>query len=340
MHDNSMMKKEKVLIIGAGLSGLHSALLLQDRCDVIIVEARSRIGGRVHQIEDHDMGPSWVWGHQKNILRLVELLDLNRFDQYTDGLALYDAPQGVEKFTAPPSATSYRIEGGISTMIEALETRLLMKVKLDEPVISLIEKDDKIEVHTKKDVYTVDRVISTLPPRLAVSSITYVPALSDETEIKMKNMPTWMGYAVKCVITYPKAFWKEEGLSGFTFSHLGPLSEIHDACNTGSAALFGFVHTQAKYENIEENIIKQLTRLYGSIASKPDNIYMIDWKKEPYTSTALDAQALQSHPMYGLEVKHFGNKMIFSGTECALNEGGYLEGALIASNFAIKAICT
>ena len=340
MRDSSVIKKEKVLIIGAGLSGLHSAFLLQESCEVILVEARNRVGGRIHQVEGHDMGPSWVWAHQKNILRLIKLLELEIFEQYTEGLALYDAPEGVEKFTAPPSSTSYRIKGGISAMIVALEARLMTHVKLDEPVVSLVERDNKIEVHTTKSVYLVDRVISTLPPRLAVSSITYEPALPHATEIRMQNTPTWMGYASKCVITYSEPFWREKGLSGFTFSHLGPLGEIHDASNIETAALFGFVHSQAKYENIEEDIVKQLTRLYGPIASKPDNIYMIDWKKEHYTSSTLDAQPLQSHPMYGLEENHFGNKMIFSGTECALSEGGYLEGALIASSFAVKSVLT
>ncbi|MBT8343279.1 MAG: NAD(P)-binding protein, partial [Sulfurovum sp.] len=39
---NGGMKKKKLLIIGAGLSGLYSAVLLQDTYDVTIIEARDR----------------------------------------------------------------------------------------------------------------------------------------------------------------------------------------------------------------------------------------------------------------------------------------------------------
>ena len=64
----------------------------------------------------------------------------------------------------------------------------------------------------------------------------------------MQNIPTWMGYSAKCVVEFETAFWKEEGLSGFAFSHLGPLGEIHDACTEETAAIFGFLHSQAKME--------------------------------------------------------------------------------------------
>ena len=330
------MKKEKVIIIGAGLSGLYTAYLLQETHDVIVIEARERIGGRVCSLGGHDMGPSWVWGHQKHILALIDSLGLEIFEQYTKGLALYDAPEGVQKFEAPPSATSYRVKGGIIAIIKALEKTLYSPVKLNESVTSLIEKGSMIVVETDKGTYTVDKVVSTLPPRLAVQSINYTPSLSQELQTQLQNIPTWMGYAAKCVIEYERAFWKEEGLSGFTFSHLGPLGEIHDTTTEDKHALFGFVHSYAEYKNIEENIIKQLTRLYGTKASTPRNIYMIDWKKEIFTSTSLDAEPLREHPSYGFDGTHFEGKIIYSGTECAFREGGYLEGALISAIQCVK----
>ena len=40
-----------VVVIGAGLAGLHAALILQDAgCDVRVLEAQQRIGGRVHSM--------------------------------------------------------------------------------------------------------------------------------------------------------------------------------------------------------------------------------------------------------------------------------------------------
>ena len=333
---NGGMKKKKLLIIGAGLSGLYSAVLLQDSYEVTIIEARDRTGGRIMGIDGHDMGPSWVWPHQKNILQLIEILDLEIFSQYTEGLASYDAPDGVQHFRPSSTEPSYRIKGGISQMVMALEKRLKKPATINEKVLSLTYSNEMIVVKTTTKTYEADRVISTLPPRLAVETIEYFPALPEAFHIQLQNIPTWMGYSAKCVIEYPDAFWREEGLSGFSVSHLGPLGEIHDACTEDKAALFGFLHSNAKYDNLEEDIIKQLIRLHGPKAATPSKIYFVDWKKETYTSTPLDAMPLREHPSYGFDVTHFDKKMIFSGTESAFREGGYLEGAITSARYVAK----
>ncbi|RLA69371.1 MAG: hypothetical protein DRG09_05930 [Epsilonproteobacteria bacterium] len=330
------MKKKKLLIIGAGLSGLYTAFLLQDRYDVTVLEARERTGGRILNMYGHDMGPSWVWRHQTYILQLIDSLGLEYFEQYIYGDALYDAPEGVQRFSVPPSAPSYRVKGGMTKIINALEEKMHNSVKINEKVISLIEKERSVMVKTEHDTYEVDKVISTLPPRLAVETIKYDPPLEMAVREQLTNIPTWMGYSAKCVIEFEEAFWREEGLSGFGISHVGPLAEIHDASTGERAALFGFLHSNASYESIKENITVQLTRLYGDKASKPLNIYVVDWKKEIYTSTTLDSQPLADHPSYGFDVKHFNGKLIFSGTESAFKEGGYLEGAANATRNVIK----
>ncbi len=327
---NDGMKKKKLLIIGAGLSGLYSAVLLQDSYEVTVVEARERTGGRIMGMDGHDIGPSWVWPHQKNILQLIKTLGLELFPQYTEGHALYDAPDGVQRF-APSTSTSYRIKGGIGQLVNALEKRLNKPVNLSEKALSLTETNEMVVLKTTAKTYEADRVISTLPPRLTVDNIEYFPALPEALHTQFQNIPTWMGYSVKCVIEYPEAFWREEGLSGFAVSHVGPLGEIHDACTEDKAALFGFVHSYAKFENLEEAVIEQLIRLHGRNAAKASKIYFVDWKKETYTSTALDAMPLQEHPSYGFDATHFEGKVIFSGTESAFREGGYLEGAITSA---------
>lgn len=325
------MKKKKLLIIGAGLSGLYSAVLLQDSYDVTVVEARDRTGGRIMSLGGHDMGPSWVWSHQKNILELIRTLDLEIFEQYSKGFALYDTPEGVQRFMPPPSVPSFRIKGGLQKVILALEKQLVNPVILQSRVVSLLHSKTGITVRTEHERYETDHVISTLPPRLAVQNITYSPPLPAELQTHLQNIPTWMGYAAKCVIEYPDAFWREEGLSGFAFSHVGPLGEIHDACTEENAALFGFLHSAAKEDNLKENIIEQLIRLFGKQAADFSNIYCVDWKKEIYTSASLDARPLSQHPSYGFDMTHFDGKLIFSSTESAFEEGGYLEGAVNAA---------
>ena len=330
------MNKPKLCIIGAGLSGLYSAILLQDQYEVTIIEARERTGGRIMTLDGHDLGPSWIWPHQKNILKLIETLDLELFSQYTKGSALYDTPEDLQRFMPPPSAPSLRMKGGLQMLIEALEKQLKKPVILESKVISLIYSNNSVMVQTEYESYEADLVVSTLPPRLALQSIVYDPPLPTQLQTQFENIPTWMGYAAKCVVEYPHAFWREEGLSGFAFSHVGPLGEIHDASTEDKAALFGFLHSSAEEEKREEHIIDQLTRLYGKQAADFSNIYFVDWKKEIYSSSALDARPLSQHPFYGFKASHFEEKLIFSGTESAFKEGGYLEGAVNAAAYMEK----
>ncbi|KAJ5590603.1 hypothetical protein N7450_004575 [Penicillium hetheringtonii] len=66
-----MESKPHIGIVGSGISGLRCAdILIQNGARVTILEARDRIGGRVHQneLEGHliDLGPNWIHGTGEN----------------------------------------------------------------------------------------------------------------------------------------------------------------------------------------------------------------------------------------------------------------------------------
>lgn len=319
-----------IVIIGAGLSGIYAATLLQQHYRVTILEARDRIGGRVLTLEGFDMGPSWVWSHQHAILRLLQENGVGLFAQYTQGLALYDTPSGVEYFTPPPSAPSGRIQGGVITLVNKLAGRLKPEsIRLNSAVTSIQEQASHLVVKTQEQRYEADIVLNTLPPRLAVDSIAYRPGLDTALSRELSSIPTWMGHSAKCTIEFDKPFWREKGLSGFGFSPLGPLGELHDAC-TDKAALFGFFNSQVENRN-EKAVRLQMQRLFGDDAKRIRNIYITDWTKERFTSVRADHRALAAHPDYGHSAEAYDGKLIFMGSESSRHEGGYLEGAVISA---------
>ena len=79
----------EVLIIGGGLSGLRVAdRLLKEGRDVVLLEARARLGGRIlsvpglHAGAAHDAGPAWVWPElQPRITALLAEMGLDLFPQ-------------------------------------------------------------------------------------------------------------------------------------------------------------------------------------------------------------------------------------------------------------------
>lgn len=321
--------KKKITIIGAGISGLYLAHLLEDRFEITILEARERIGGRVFSIDGHDMGPSWIWSHHKKMLQLLDKLGLELFPQHTKGYAIYDTKDKVEHFTQAPSAPSARVTGSLSSLIKALHNTLKeTKLLLSQELKSVTHMSDKMVVKTMTDTFSSDFVILTLPPRLA-SKIDFSEKLPDTLYAKMASTPTWMGHTAKCVIEFETPFWKDNSLSGFVFSHSGPLGEIHDASTATKHALFGFVSANAEMDSFEQDVKAQLQRVFKIDLTQINSIHLVDWRDEKYTASKEDIQSPRAHPSYGIDTSSYSDRVLFSATEFSFHEGGYLEGALL-----------
>jgi monoamine oxidase len=330
---------KNIAIIGGGLSGLCAAHALQSNCSITVFEARDRLGGRIYSVNGLDLGPSWIWPHQTRIINLIHSLDLESFKQYDLGEALYETAQGIERFMAPANPPSLRIRGGTSILIERLATLLTATdLHLNEAVISVTHKNNHIIVVTLKSEYEFDQVIVTLPPRLALQSLSYDPPLPDNLQTHFTNTPTWMGNSVKCVIEFKSAFWRAMGLSGFCFTHVGPIGEIHDACTENRHALFGFIRADADMTNIEAHVRAQLEKLFNQHSSDIISFHCIDWRSEKFTSADTDRMNSLSHPQYGFDATHFDGKLQFYGTETSYEDGGYLEGAIASIEHTAKSI--
>lgn len=80
-----------VVVIGAGLAGLSAARWLHRAgAEVIVLEARDRVGGRtLSAVEDGgrlvEYGGQWVGPTQDRVLALIEEFGLATFPQFTDG---------------------------------------------------------------------------------------------------------------------------------------------------------------------------------------------------------------------------------------------------------------
>lgn len=316
--------KEKLIIVGAGISGIYSAYLLKDKYDITIIEARDRVGGRILTINEFDLGASWIWKHQKNILKLIDTLGLKVFEQYNKGYALYDEKRGLKKFLTPEGDISYRIEGGTIKLIDELTKNLDISINLKEKVISTKYINNKLYLETNRGTYNPNKIIFTIPPRLFLEKINFSPEIDFNIKINLNNIATWMAHSSKAIIEFEESFWRNENLSGFVFSTIGPLMEIHDASTNEKNGLLGFLNSKNLFN--ENNIKNQIDRVFNKEEIK--NIYNLDWREEEFTSTKKDLDVNYDYFSYGYDLNLYDDKVHFIGTESNKEEGGYLEGAI------------
>ena len=93
---NASAAKSKIIVVGAGVSGLAAAKRLNKQgFEVTVLEARDRIGGRVYTNRDLgtalDLGASWIHGVKRNPLtKISNKLKLERLVTNFDSGVTYD----------------------------------------------------------------------------------------------------------------------------------------------------------------------------------------------------------------------------------------------------------
>ena len=342
-----------ILIIGGGLAGLRlAAQLAAHGRDFVLVEAQDRLGGRIltqtFGAGYFDLGPAWFWPGQPRIAALTAELQLATFAQYAQGAVMVEDDRGqVQRGFGPASMQgSYRLEGGLGALIQALAERLPPeRLRLSSPVVALTKGDAGMTAAIDGgSPITAHRVVLALPPRVALR-IAYTPALPDPASQAMAGIATWMAGQAKAVAVYARPFWRDAGLSGDAMSRSGPMVEMHDAspAQGGPFALFGFIgvppQARADEQTLRQQLQMQLVRLFGPDAADPQALFLKDWAFDPNTATELDQQPLYAHPQYGMPPALkglWGGALMFGGTEVAPRFGGYLEGALEAADTTLS----
>lgn len=322
-----MTSQADIAIIGAGLSGLALANALKsDGREVIVLEARNRAGGRVLSVDGYDLGPAWIWPHNRRMLTLCDTLGLETFPQHSDGRLVFEDAYGNIRRDLDFSTIggALRVAGGLARITEALAFKLGETLRLEHPVQRVSEEHGSVTLYGEEFLLRANSVVLALPPRLAA-----------QMGVELPDIPTWMAGHSKLVAIYDTPFWRNEGFNGDAISHSGPLAEIHDASPLAESAgaLFGFAAPgAARQPGFEELAVAQLGRLFGPAATQPRKVISKDWSSDAATATTADLTPLTSHPSYNSISP--SPRMVFAGTETAPVEGGFLEGALLAAETA------
>ncbi|WP_028376201.1 flavin monoamine oxidase family protein [Leeuwenhoekiella sp. MAR_2009_132] len=340
-----------ILIIGAGLSGLLTGYRLQQKeIPFKILEARDRVGGRIHTAFDTaetpvEMGATWFGDQHTYLIALLKELGLSSFEQYMTGTVFFQpfSTSPAQSIQVPSQPPSYRIAGGTSHLIQTLYK------KLDENAVLLNQPVNEIQFHFDKvvvkadDVFEADKVVLALPPKLWSKRIQFSPALPDLITHTAQQTQTWMEDSIKVALTFKTPFWEENKLSGTLFSNTGPITEFYDHCDhkRSKYALCGFMNASFKLLDATERqmrVMSQLQNVFGEPVTHFIEYKECIWSRETHTYESSESP-LFPHQNNGNPVfqdSFFEDRLLVSGSETATEFPGYMDGAVYAANETVQ----
>jgi monoamine oxidase len=359
------LKHKKVIIVGGGLAGLYAAYVLeQQRIPYLLLEAQSRLGGRIlgaqsKQNTDHyfDLGPTWIFPHQQKIQRLVKQLDISLFEHYAAGDVLYQTSeqQPPRRIKGAGDMQLLKIQGGSQSLITALKNTINQSDVLLSHAITNIEKQKdlwqlSVTHNGTQQTFSADELMLAMPPRIIAQYLTDKQWISSLLLTSLQQSQTWMAGQAKFVATYATPFWREQGLSGQIFSQTGPMLEVHDASTDAhqNHGLFGFIgwpashRSQMTEQQIKDACLAQVAACYGPDAYDFTECYFKDWAIDQFTCTTSDRMEASRHPEFKIS-KHLQElsslNLHFIGSEFASVDPGYLEGAIDAVDRSTSHLC-
>ncbi len=349
--------KADTVVVGAGIAGLSvaRALAAPDH-SVVVVESTGRVGGRLRSIRDDidgrglDLGATWCWPGELRVTSLVHELGIALHDQHIAGDAMYDGPDGAVRLDGNPiDVPAYRFTQGADTLTDRLAADLARRdgasIFLHTRAASIADDPESRRMIVRCSQKTNDapttldvsarHVVIALPPAIAARTID-IDLPRDVAELAAST-PVWMGATTKVVVRYHDAFWRRDGLSGSGVSHRGPLREVHDLSGPDGqpAALFGF-GSSVDRPVTENDVVTQLTRLFGPSATQPAAVHIADWQ-----STLPEANRLHDYGTYGhrlFQQPTCDGRVHWVSTETSTDQPGHIEGALAAAERAVTAI--
>nr|XP_005992072.1 PREDICTED: amine oxidase [flavin-containing]-like [Latimeria chalumnae] len=196
-------------------------------------------------------------------------------------------------FSTTNGGQERKFVGGSGQISERMADRLKGHVKLNKPVVRILQNDKSVCVETLDgEKYESAYVISAVPPAL-ILNMHFSPPLPPVRNQLIQRVP--MGSIIKCMVYYKRAFWRENGYCGTMMieDEASPISlTLDDTKPDGSyPAIMGFILARKARQLInltKEERKEKICQIYAKVLGTDEALQAVhyeekDWCEEQYS---------------------------------------------------------
>ncbi len=357
-------ERRKILIIGAGLAGLTAGFeLLRSGHDVKILEAQTRVGGRILTLRDFDeklyadVGAGRIPRDHDLTHRYIRRFNLPLIPFYplTQKFSVLENDQakavGWNEFAEATGIVAelencnrwQKIAGGNDRLPQAFAQKLNGKIIFEATVVRIAQTQSGAAVtfRRKEKLETLrgDRLICTIPFTL-LRKIEIEPRFSDAKMQAIQNLK--YDAATRVVLQTKRRFWQEKGLNGFGLGE--NFSEIWNS-TFGQAGRRGILQTYLRGDYALdlmkrnetqrlESTVKSLEKLFPQMRMNFEKGFSKSWNEDPW---ALGAWAFTGKDLATIERAE--GRVHFAG-EHASDLPSWMQGAIQSALRVVEEIKT
>ena len=356
----------KVIIIGAGASGLAAAKVLEkNNIEYIVLEATNRFGGRLKKdttLADFpiDIGAEWLHSAPITLNKLKgkhgEEIDEELIPYQLESTATWDGTeykissvwQNNFRYNFLPES-KFKNTTWYDFVNENIAKTVLYKICYNSPVVSIDYTNNKVSVKTTDGTtYEADRVLVTVPIGILKSeTISFIPEFSQERRDAIEKITFYPGFKVAMNFSekfYPDAIECEvnNGEKGFYDIAFG--KETQDN-------ILGFMCTgdeAQKYYNLNSNneiidsLLSELDYIFdGKASSSYTGKYILEnWGEYEFTLGTWTQAFQEKKSNLKILNQSLDNKIYFAGEINDRYKQMGVPGAILSGYYSVDKLLT